>query len=273
MFRRTKAKPTAGKQSRRKEIKAAAEGKQNPQEGIPSPRHNKTFYIFSSNSIYCGLFRRVIFSRIRALAGRSGSRGRSRAGLELGGEAVQFCEQSFAGRGVVDGFPRSGLPIAVDAVEHLEKSPDRLEVAGGHRLGGEGVRAFEAHELKQRMIGRVVELLAPQDVGDDLANPPLAHAFLERDALITLAEAQPGEDALPALGLGIGIEPGPRRFAGRFDHIHVRFSFPSYAALVSKNSSLAMISEKGKKKRLLLSRSLLSGGIGSMAEFAGGPRG
>jgi hypothetical protein len=57
------------------------------------------------------------------------------------------------------------------------------------------MRAFEAHELKQRMIGRVVELLTPQDVGDDLANPPLGHAFLARDALITPAEAQPGEDA------------------------------------------------------------------------------
>jgi hypothetical protein len=45
-LRRRKAKPAAGKQSRRKEIKAAAEGKQNPQEGIPSPRQHKTIFYF-----------------------------------------------------------------------------------------------------------------------------------------------------------------------------------------------------------------------------------
>ena len=163
------------KQSRRRKIKAGAEGKQNPQEGIPSPRHNKIVRIFFPIQYIAPLSKN---SLARFARSPGGAAPRQEPGcLELGGEAVQFCEQSFSGRGVVDGFPRSGLTIADDAVEHLEKSPDRSEVAGGHRLGGEGVRAFEAHELKQRMIGRVVELLAPQDVGDDLANPPLAHPF------------------------------------------------------------------------------------------------
>ena len=87
----------------------------------------------------------------------------------------QFGEQSFPGRGVVDRFPLSGLTIAVDSLKHVEQRPDRSEVARVDRLGGEGLRAFEPNELKQRMIRRVVELLPPRGVSHDLADAPFAH--------------------------------------------------------------------------------------------------
>jgi hypothetical protein len=130
------AKPPEGNQSR-----GGRKAKSPGRDSKPASEQNPFEFMLQFNLLRP--LRRVSFSKIRALAGRRSCRGRRWAGLELGGEAVQFREQSFSGRGVVDGFPRSGLPIAVDAVEHLEKSP-------------------------------------------------------ERDALMTPAEAQPGEDALPA---------------------------------------------------------------------------
>src|SRR5271166_5854742 len=110
-------------------------------------------------------------------AGRAGGGRLSRfagcAGLQAGREAAQLCEQSFPRGVVVHGFRRSGLMVAIESLKHLQVRPDRAEVARVDRLCGEGVRALEPHELKQRMIRRVVDTLPPQRVADDLVDAPL----------------------------------------------------------------------------------------------------
>jgi len=92
---------------------------------------------------------------------------RARAGLQAGRETAQLCEQSFPRGVVVHGFRRSGLMVAIESLEHLQVRPDRAEVARVDRLGGEGLRALEPDELKQRMIRGVIDRLPPHGVADD----------------------------------------------------------------------------------------------------------
>ena len=94
---------------------------------------------------------------------------------KAGGDAVELFEQPLPRRVVVDRFARRSLVIAIHSLKHLEQGVDRFEIARVDRPSGELVRGVEPHKLNDRMIRRIVELLAPQGVGDDLADAPVAH--------------------------------------------------------------------------------------------------
>ena len=96
-------------------------------------------------------------------------------------------------------------------VENLEEGRDRFEVAGLDRLTGDGQRALEPEDLKQRVIRQVVDLLPLERVGDDFSDPLLAQPFLARDLGNRRSDLHPGKDALAPERLGVGVELWPRR--------------------------------------------------------------
>ena len=158
--------------------------------------------------------------------------------LHLHGNAVDLGEQ-FLPRGVVVPlFPDARLSIEVEMVENLEVGRDGLKVAGRDRLAGDGERALEPEDLKQRVIRQVVDLLPLERVGDDFSDPLLAHPFLARYLGNRRSDLHPGKDALAPERLGVGVELGPRRLRG-WVHCHVRLSFPPLpAALRSKSGTV-----------------------------------
>jgi len=88
-------------------------------------------------------------------------------GLQAVGDAAHLGEEPLP-RGVVVDLPRRARRvIAVEPLENLEVGRDRLKVARVDRLGGEGLRALEPDELKQRMIRGVIDRLPPHGVADD----------------------------------------------------------------------------------------------------------
>ena len=140
---------------------------------------------------------------------------------------------------VVDGPRRARLVIAVEPIEHLEVGRDRLKFARVDRLGGEGLRALEPDELKQRMIRGVIDRSSPHGVADDFSHPPLAYALFARDLRSGPAQAQPGKDALPPHGLGVRVEPRPRRFWNRLS-IHVGIPFSPFCGAGFENPQHSM---------------------------------
>ena len=82
------------------------------------------------------------------------------------------------------------------------------------RLAGDGQRALEPEDLKQRVIRQVVDLLPLERVGDDFSDPLLAHPFLARYLGNRCSDLHPGKDALAPERLGVGVELGPRRLGG-----------------------------------------------------------
>ena len=143
--------------------------------------------------------------------------------LQTGGDAVQLGEQPLARRLIVDRIGLGRALVAVELGENLEIRRDRSDLAVSDPLRREPKRVFEAGALQHRMVRSAVDLLAPQRLADDLAHAPRRHPLLARDVLISPAQAQARENALPPQRLAIGVEPRPLRKNRLIIHCPPRF--------------------------------------------------
>lgn len=118
-------------------------------------------------------------------------------------------EQPLARRLIVDRIGPGRALVAVELSENLEIERNRADVAFGDPLRREPKRVLEAGALQHRMIRSDVDLLALQRLADDLAHAARRHPLLERDILVSPAQAQARENALPPQRLPVGVEPRP----------------------------------------------------------------